>query len=68
MVTYDFRPEVEMRPFCACAAKKCNIALIFLIVAKSLKFLRHKENWGRERRWECQILDRKWKYSHTVRA
>jgi len=28
MVTSDFRPEVEIRPFCACTMKKCNITLI----------------------------------------
>jgi len=29
MATLDFSPEVEIQPFRACAAKKCNIAFIF---------------------------------------
>ena len=34
MVTSDFRPEVEMRPFRACAMKICNIALIYGRIAE----------------------------------
>ena len=29
MVTSDFRPEVKIRLFRACAMKKCNISLIY---------------------------------------
>ena len=34
MVTSDFRPEVEIRPFHACTMKKCNITLIYARIAK----------------------------------
>ena len=40
MVTSDFRPEVEIRPFGACAMKICNITLIYGGIAKIFASLR----------------------------
>jgi len=36
MVTSDFRPEVEIRPFRACAIKIRNITLIYSRIAEIL--------------------------------
>ena len=36
MVTSDFRPEVEIQPFRACAMK-CNITLIYGRIAEMFK-------------------------------
>jgi len=46
MVTSDFRPEVEIRPFRACAVK--NIRNITLFMPELPKFPRVKRNrgWG----------------------
>jgi len=40
MVTSDFRPEVEIRPFRACAIKICNITLIFGRIAEIFAYCR----------------------------
>ena len=39
MVTSDFRPEVEMRPFRACAIKMCNITLIYGRLARIFRVI-----------------------------
>jgi len=49
MVTSDFRPEVEIRLFRACAMKNMQYERSFM--AESPKFLRLKENRGQGTRW-----------------
>ena len=46
MVTSDFKPEMEIRPFRACDVKNNAIGLWLLFMAESPKFSRHKENCG----------------------
>jgi len=66
MVTSDFRPEVEILPFRACAVKEYAIKRSFM--AESPKFLHPIGNRGRETRWWRQILNRKWKYGRFAHA
>jgi len=66
MVTSDFRPEVEIRPFCPCAMK--NTQYNAYLWPNRRNFRDWKENWGRgTRRWG-QILHGKWKYSRFMHA
>jgi len=66
MVMSDFRPEVEIRPFRACAMKKYAMQPLFM--AKLPKFLHLLGNWGRGTWWWRQIFHRKWKYGRFAHA
>jgi len=67
MVTSDFIPEMEIRPFCACTMKNMQYNPR-LFMAKLPKSSCHLGNRGRGTRWWRQILDRKWKYGHFAHA
>ena len=54
MVTSDFRQEVEIIPFCACAMKK--YAIWHLFMAESSKFLHLIGNRGREHDGDVRFL------------
>jgi len=49
MVTSDFRPEKEIRPFRVCAMKNMQYNPYFM--AKLPKFPRSKQKWGQETQW-----------------
>jgi len=69
MVTSDFRPEVEIRPFRACTMKNTqyNPWSHNHSMAKLPKLLRHKEIWV-ENHDDVRFLSRKWKYGCFVHA
>jgi len=46
MATSEFKPEMETRPFRACAKKNMQYNSYYMV--ESPKFPRHKENRGRE--------------------
>ena len=65
MVTSDFRPEVEIWPFRACAVK---IRYKTLIYGESPKFFHPIKNRGRGTRWWRQILNRWLKFGRFAHA
>jgi len=66
MVTSDFRPEVEIRPFRAYAMK--NTQYNPYLWPNRWNFSRLKWNRNGGTRWWRQILDWKWKYGRFVHA
>ena len=66
IVTSDFRPEVEIQPFLACAMKNTQITLIYGRITKI--FASFRKSGSGNTIWWRQIFHRKWKYGRFAHA
>jgi len=64
-MTLDFKPEVEIRPFRACAMKILNITLIYGRIAEIIAYCRKS---GSRNPIVTSDLIAKWKYGRFVHA
>ena len=66
MVTSDFRPEVEIRPFRACAMKNTQCKPYLWPNRRNFRAI--KKIGVEEHDGARQIFHRKWKYGHFAHA
>ena len=66
MVTSDFRPEVEIRPFRACTMENTQYNAYLWPNRRNFRVL--KEIGAEEHDGDVKILDQKWKYGRFAHA